>query len=42
MDRFFSVGFLLIGVAAVVYSVSHAYVDISYLLINKADWEQTP
>ena len=42
MDRLQELGFLLLGVAAVIYTLSTAYVNINYMLIKKADWEQLP
>lgn len=40
MERMADIGFLLIGVAAIIYALSSAYVEINYMLIHKADWEQ--
>jgi hypothetical protein len=36
------VGILLIGVSALIYVSAHAYIDISYMLMGKASWEQIP
>lgn len=41
MDRLQDIGFLLLGVAAVIYALSTAYVDINYTLLDKASWEQS-
>ena len=41
MERLQDIGFLLLGVAAVIYALAMAYVDISYMHIDKADWEQS-
>lgn len=42
MDRLQEIGFMLIGVAAVIYTLSTAYVDINYMLMDKTHWELTP
>jgi len=36
------VGILLIGISALIYVLSNSYVDISYMLMDKTDWEQIP
>jgi hypothetical protein len=36
------VGILLIGISALIYALSNVYVDISYMLIDKAAWYQIP
>jgi hypothetical protein len=41
MERIQDFGFLLLGVAAVIYALSTAYVDINYMLLDKASWEQS-
>jgi hypothetical protein len=42
MDRMFAIGVLFIGIAALIHSISGAYIDINYLRMNKADWEMIP
>lgn len=42
MERLQEIGFLLLGVAAVIYALSTAYVDISYMLMDKSHWEMIP
>jgi hypothetical protein len=41
MERLQDIGFMLIGVAAVIYALATAYVDINYMLLDKASWEQS-
>jgi hypothetical protein len=36
------VGILLIGISALIYVLSTSYVDISYMLMDKAAWDQIP
>jgi hypothetical protein len=36
------VGILLIGLAALVYVSAHAYIDISYMLMDKNTFYQIP
>jgi hypothetical protein len=35
-------GILLIGIAAVIYTLSTAYIEIGYMHIHQQEWEQTP
>jgi hypothetical protein len=37
MDK---LGFFMIGVSGIIFALAHSYVSISYMLIDKAQYEQ--